>query len=194
MGYLFIGIASWNWFSGGLLESTNSILMNRDLIRQPGFPAVMLPNVTVASQLIHFLLTLPVLLVLPAGGIPFGAALLWLPVVILVQYLLTFSLGLFAASLHVTFRDTQYLLGVFLMLGFFLTPILYDLSIVPDRYLPFYRLNPMTHLIEAYRAVLLRGETPDGDALGVVAALGLLQFGVFYLFFRRASIRFAEEI
>jgi lipopolysaccharide transport system permease protein len=194
VGYLFIGITSWNWFSGGLLESTNSILVNRDLIRQPGFPAIMLPNVTVASHLIHFLLTLPVLAILTTVGIPIGTNLFWLPVVVLVQYLLTFSLALFAASLHVTFRDTQYLLGVFLMLGFFLTPILYDLSVVPERYLRFYRLNPMSHLIDAYRAVLLRGETPDLRSLASVAALSVLQFGVFYLFFQRASTRFAEEI
>jgi lipopolysaccharide transport system permease protein len=195
LGYLFIGIASWNWFSGALLESTNSILGNRDLIRQPGFPSAMLPNVTVASHLIHFLITLPILALLPVSHEPSaGAALLWLPVVILVQYTLTLSLALLAASLHVRFRDTQYLLGVFLMLGFFLTPIIYELRVVPERYLGFYAFNPMSHVIAAYRAVLMRGESPDLGTLGAVALFSLAQLGVFYALFQRASVRFAEEL
>lgn len=194
IAYLFIGITSWNWFSGALLESTTSILQNRDLVRQPGFPAAMLPNVTVASHLIHFLLTLPILALLPVTNNAGPAAVLWLPLLILVQYVFTLSLALLAASVHVTFRDTQYLLGVFLMLGFFLTPILYESSVVPERYLPFYRLNPMSHMIAAYRAVLLRGEAPDLRSLALVAGVSLLQLGVFYLFFQRSSIRFAEEI
>ncbi len=195
MPYLFIGITSWNWFSGALLESSNSILQNRDLIRQPGFPSAMLPNVTVASHLIHFLLTLPILaLLLLVSEIPATVAILWLPLVILVQYTLTLSLAMFAASLNVTFRDTQYLLGVFLMLGFFLTPILYELSFVPERYLPFYRANPMNHVIEAYRALALRGDMPDLWSLALVTGGSIVQLGVSYLFFRQTSIRFAEEI
>ena len=195
MAYLFIGITSWNWFSGALLEATNSILQNRDLIRQPGFPSAMLPNVTVGSHLIHFLLTLPILaLLLLVSHIPITATLLWLPLVILVQYALTLSLAMFAASLNVTFRDTQYLLGVFLMLGFFLTPILYDLRIVPELYLPFYRANPMTHVIEAYRALAMRARRPDLWSLALVTGGSIVQLGLSYLFFRHTSIRFAEEI
>jgi lipopolysaccharide transport system permease protein len=58
--FLFIGIISWNWFSSALLQSTTAILENRDLIRQPGFPAGILPVVTVIAHLIHFLITLPI--------------------------------------------------------------------------------------------------------------------------------------
>ena len=193
--YLFVGITAWNWFSAAILESTVAIIANRDLIRQPGFPAALLPSVTVGSHLIHFLLTLPILFGLVAlSGIPITSAILWLPLPILVQYVLILSLCIPAACLHVSFRDTQYLLGIFLMLGFFLTPIIYDLSIVPERYHKFYQLNPMTHMVDAYRAVLIRGERPDLVSLAIPAAASVVLLRLSYLLFRRASTRFAEEL
>lgn len=193
--YLFVGITSWNWFSASILESTSAIVANRDLIRQPGFPAALLPCVTVGTHLIHFLLTFPILFGLVAvSGIPITSAVLWLPLPILVQYVLILSFSILAAQLHVSFRDTQYLLGIFLMLGFFLTPIMYDLSFVPERYHKFYYLNPMTHMIDAYRAVLIRGESPDLGSLAILAAASAVLLRVSYLLFRRASTRFAEEL
>jgi homopolymeric O-antigen transport system permease protein len=191
---VFVGIIAWAWFQAAVLESTVSILANRDLIRQPGFPAALLPNVTVGTHLLHFLLAFPILFGLAVvSGIPITGALVWLPLVILVQYVLTLSFSLLAACVHVNFRDTQYLLGVFLMLGFFLTPILYDVSMVPERYRTLYQLNPMTHLVGAYRAVLIRGWRPDLVSLGVVAVVSLVLLRLFYLLFRRASATFAEE-
>jgi lipopolysaccharide transport system permease protein len=192
--YLFVGITCWGWFSGALLESTQAILKNRDLIRQPGFPGELLPNVTVGTHLIHYLLTLPVTFgLLYVSGISVGGSLVWLPVVILVQYLLTLAFSLLAAVVHVNFRDTQYLLGVFLMLGFFVTPILYDIQIVPERFRVYYQLNPMTYLVDAYRAVLLRGEMPDLRHLGIIAAGSLVLLKLFYALFRRVGTSFVEE-
>ena len=193
--YLFIGITCWNWFSGALLESTISILNNRDLIRQPGFPAAMLPNVTVGTHLVHFVLTFPILFGLIAySDLPLTSAVLWLPLVIAVQYVFTLSLALLAASVHVKLRDTQHLLGILLMLGFFLTPILYDISLVPDRYMVYYQLNPMGHFVQAYRSVLLHGEAPDTTVLAILACVATVQLSVFYIMFKRASVDFAEEL
>src|SRR2546426_9390347 len=193
--YLCIGIPCWNWFSTALLESTGAILQNKSLIQQPGFPTAILPNVSVGSNMIHFLLTLPILLGLVSlSGIPITSAVAWLPLVILVQYGLMLSFALLAACLHVNFRDTQYLLGIALMLGFFLTPVLYEMSIVPERYRVFYMFNPMMHLIDAYRAILIRGERPDLVRLAIVAAVSLVQLNLFYRYFRRASTNFVEEL
>ena len=193
--FLFVGIISWNWFSGALLQSTTAILENRDLIRQPGFPAGMLPNVTMVAHLIHYLLTLPVLFaLLVVSDIQIGATVLWLPLVVLLQCLLTVALGFLVACLHVKFRDTQYLLGIALMLGFFMTPILYTMDIVPERYLLIYQVNPMAHLIEAYRDVLMYGRAPDFGTLGILTLAILASLAAFFGLFRRASADFAEEI
>jgi lipopolysaccharide transport system permease protein len=195
MIYLFIGITCWTWTQASVLEGTMAILANRDLIRQPAFPAAMLPNVAVGSHLLHFLLTFPITfaMIYFSWELTITPAILWLPLVIVVQYLFTLTFSLLAACVHVNFRDTQYLLGVFLMLGFFLTPIIYEISMVPEKYRWVYYVNPMTYIVDAYRAPLIRGEMPDLVALGLVAGISAVLLRLFYLLFQRVSSSFVEE-
>lgn len=192
--FLFSGLLIWTWFQASLLAATGAIVDNRDLIRRPGFPAPILPIVSVTTHLFHFLLALPILLLfLTIEGRPMSSAVLSLPIVIIIQFVITLSLANVLAALHVTFRDTQYLLGVLLLLGFYLTPVFYDASAIPLRYQAIYRLNPMVHLVDAYRAILLKGSLPDPmSLLGLsLMAIGLLVVG--YKIFVRASYRFVEE-
>lgn len=193
--FLFTGVLAWTWFSNSLVVAANAIVDNRDLIRRPGFPPAVLPLIAVVSHLIHFALALPVLgaVVLLTGVAP-TPALLWLPVVVAVQFLIVLSLAYFLAAVQVTFRDTQYLLGVALLLGFYLTPVFYDISAAPERLQLLYSLNPMVHVLGAYRAALLGGAAVSWLALVVIclAATGLLLAG--YGVFMRASYHFAEEL
>jgi len=193
--FAFSGLLVWNWFQMSLLQSATAITSSRELIRQPGFPAAILPAVTVTTNLVHFLLALPVLaLLLLTGEVKLSSMLLALPLLMALQFLLTLSLAYLIATTNVTFRDTQHLMGVFLTVMFYLTPVFYDASKVPAQYLPLYRLNPMTHLVEAYRAVLIQGTSPDWSSLLVVGmiAVGLLVFG--YKRFMQTSYRFVEEL
>lgn len=193
--FVFIGVLAWSWFQTALSLATGAITDNRDLIRRPGFPTAVLPLVTVTTHLIHFLLALPILLLFIAlGGGRLTSTILTLPLVILLQFLLILGLGYLVATIHVTFRDTQHLLGVFLMLLFYLTPVFYDASIIPARYQLFYHLNPMFHLIAAYRTILIQGSLPDLRTLLILGALvgGLLWLG--HTVFTRASYRFVEEL
>jgi lipopolysaccharide transport system permease protein len=195
MVFLFIGITSWTWTQSAILEGTTAILRNRDLIRQPGFPSRLLPQVTVGTHLLHFLLTFPITfaMIYFSWDLRVHPSVLWLPLIILVQYAFTAAFSVLAACIHVNFRDTQYLLSVFLMLAFFLTPIIYEIDMVPARYRWAYHLNPMTYIIDAYRAVLIRGQMPDLESLGVVTLLSLVLLRVAYVFFRRTSATFVEE-
>lgn len=193
--FLLAGLLAWNWFNSSLLLGTGAIVDNRDLIKRPGFPAVILPAVRVTSDLIHFLLALVVLTIfLVGGGVPLTSRILLLPLVVVPQFALTLGLSYFVATFHVRFRDTQYLLAVVLQLFFFLTPIFYRVDTISARFQSVYRFNPMAHIIDAYRALLIRGELPNLQALLLVAVLaaGLLALGS--RFFMRASHRFVEEL
>jgi lipopolysaccharide transport system permease protein len=193
--FLFSGILVWNWFSSSLVEATASIVGNRELIRRPGFPAAILPVVAVTSNLVHFLLALPILLIIVLlNGTSLTAALLALPLVIAVQFGFTVGLGYLLSTVYVTFRDTQYLLGVALLLGFYLTPVFYDSSGLALGQQAIYRLNPMANLLEAYRAILLKGTFPDGRSLTVIAALCLGLVIIGYKAFRHTSYQFVEEL
>ena len=193
--FLFTGILAWNWFQTALMLGTTAIVENRDLIRRPGFPPTVLPLIAVMSNLVHFLLALPILLIFVlASGTGLNASVLWLPVIIAVQFLLILSLTYFLASLHVTFRDTQYLLGILLLLGFYLTPVFYDIAGVSERFQVIYRVNLMMYIIDAYRAIFLRGETPNLAALAVITGIAITVLYISYRSFVRASYHFVEEL
>jgi lipopolysaccharide transport system permease protein len=193
--FVFTGVLAWNWFQATVVTTTNAITGNRDLIRRPGFPVAILPVVTVTTNLIHFLLALPVpLLFLLLGGGRLTPTLLALPLVIALQFLLILGLGYLAATANVTFRDTQHLLVVFFMLLFYLTPVFYDANAIPARYQILYRLNPMFHLITAYRAILIQGDLPDFRALLPLAALVGMLLWLGHSVFQRTSYRFVEEL
>ena len=194
-GFLFIGILAWTWFASALTQATVAIVDNGELIRYPGFPEMILPVVAVTSHLIHFVVALPiVVLVMLVTGVPMTGAVLALPLVILLQFILLLSLAYLVATLHVWFRDTQYLLGITLLLGFFLTPIFYSIATIPEQYRPVFQLNPMLHLITAYRTILLEGKLPTSPALLVVGAVSLALLLLGYRVLVHTSKRFVEEI
>ena len=193
--FLFSGLLPWSWFSGALFEATEAIVGNRELIRRPGFPTAVLPIITILSHLVHFLLALPVLLLfILAAKITLTWAILALPLIIIVQFLFMLSLAYLLSTIHVTFRDTQYLLNILLLLGFYLTPVFYDSTAIPQRFHLIYSLNPMYHLINAYRAILLHGVWPDFIALGLVGASASALLLLSYRYFLHFSDQFVEEL
>ncbi len=193
--YLFTGLLPWSWFQASLLLSTNAIVQNRELIKLPGFPSAVLPTVTVTSHLIHFMIAIPIMLIfLTLGGIKLSSVILLLPLVIGIQYILTLSLSYFVSTFQVMFRDTEYLLGVLLQLFFFLVPIFYDPKMIPSPYNTVYNLNPMVHIIDAYRAILIRGEVPNSLLLLFVFVLSAVLLLIGYRIFKRASYHFVEEL
>ncbi|HEY9861178.1 MAG TPA: ABC transporter permease [Candidatus Obscuribacterales bacterium] len=193
--YVFIGLLVWTWFQTALYQATGVILGSRSLIRQPRFPVAILPIVIVTTGLLHFLLALPVLVVfLLVDGIKLTPMVLYLPILQILQFAFTVSLSYFLAALNVTFRDTQHTLGVVLQLLFYLTPIFYDLKNIPQKYWYFYGMNPLVHIITAYRQIFLWGVSPDWLALAIIAVFTAMLLPIGYLVFKRQSARFVEEI
>ncbi len=193
--FVFTGIIVWTWFQQTLMEATTVIIQSPDLIRRPGFPLDILPIVSITTNLIHFALALPILFIfLLFNGSPLNWTLLLLPILILLQFMFTLGLAYLVAAVHVYFRDTQHLLGIVLMLAFYLTPIFYEASFVPDSMLFLYNLNPMVHFVDGYRAILLNGVLPN---MGYLLIIGLISAGLLYLcrtFFISTSYRFVDEL
>ena len=117
-----------------------------------------------------------------------------LPMVLVPQFLLTLAFGYVLAAIQVTFRDTQHLLHVLLRLLFYLTPIFYDHSVISDKYRIIFQINPMFHLVNAYREVLIQGTPPVLRTLLILTLLGSALLGLGRIVFRRASYSFMEEL
>jgi lipopolysaccharide transport system permease protein len=195
LSFLFTGILAWSWLHSALVACATSVVDNASLLRRPGFPAPILPLVAVTTQTVQFLFSLPILLVAAAwDGDPYTWALLALPVVMALQFVLTLGVGYLVATLHVAYRDTRYLLDVALMLAFYLTPVFYDGASVPPPFDRLFRLNPVLHLLEAYRAVVVAGKFPAVSTLALLAAVAAGIFALGYGVFRRRRHDFAEEL
>jgi lipopolysaccharide transport system permease protein len=193
--FLFTGLLVYGWFQTSLYNATGVIVNNRELIRRPGVPSAILPIAAVGSTLIHFLFSLPILFaLLVINHVPITNAVLALPLLIAVQFTLILAFAYPLATLHVWFRDTQYLLRVGLQLLFYLTPVFYEVSAIPARYQTFYRFNPMVPIVEAYRDLLLRGRLPDPGPLVVLSVLSAAMLTAGIVVFRHTSYRFVDEL
>lgn len=195
--FMFCGILPWTWFSSSLSEASNVLIGSGNLIKKVMFPAEILPIVTVLANMVHFFLGLPILgaflLFYQAPLTP--AELLWFPVVVLVQLLLTLGLALILSALTVHFRDIKDILANLLTFWFFATPIIYPMTFAPAPGRTFLNMNPFTHLAVSYQEILFY-DGPFGHwkwllALGV-ASVGLFLAG--YFIFDRLRDSFAEEV
>lgn len=214
--FLFCGLLPWTWFSTALNESAGVLISGGNLIKKVLFPAEVLPIVNVLANMVHFFFGLPILALFlayyawgpdpidPATGLatPHQIALhwrelIWLPVVVGVQLVLTTGLALLLSALTVHFRDIRDILSNLLTFWFFATPIIYWWNTAGfEGYKWFFDLNPFTHLAVSYQEILFFPEDAFGHWKWLVA-LGVASVGVFlagYWVFDRLRDSFAEAV
>lgn len=193
--FSYTSIIAWNVFSNTLMRTSGCIVQNSHLILKISFPRLILPLSTVFSIVIDFGVALLVLtLLLIINGLVPGAGLLLLPVWLSLIILLAIGIGMIASALMVIYRDVQYVLPVLIQLWLYASPVAYAVSVVPARFRPFYFLNPLTGLLEAFRWSLLgRGEI-RWESVGYSALFTFLVFIGGAFIFKRMERRFADVI
>jgi len=193
--FLFCGILPWTWFSSSLLESATVLINNGNLIKKVLFPAEVFPVVSVLTNLVHFLLALPVLIFfLIYYHKPLTIYWLFFPLIVFVQLVFTLGLSLFISSLSVHFRDIRDLLGNLVTLWFFTTPIIYPAKWLPAKLRFLLDFNPMTHIMVSYQRTLFQGAMLPWKKMSVTFLVSLLVFYVGYFVFDRLRDSFAEEV
>jgi len=192
--FLLTGILAWSFFARGISLSTLSLEHSRDLVLRPGFPSGVLPVKAVLIGLVEYALALPVLLI----ALAFSTGVQWtwvlLPVLLAIQLVFTVGLGWMLAPLQVFFRDVQHLVTLFVLIGFWVTPVFYQRSKVPSRFHLIYTLNPMAHLIEWQRWIMLHGTYPQPLSVLALSAIviGIAVAG--WAVFRRFRHSVPEEL
>ena len=192
--FVFSGLIAWTWFSTGLVTASRAILVNRQFALRPGFPTAVLPVIAIAVPMFDAVVALPLLFVLLAVGHDLSADVVLLPVAFAVQFVMMAGLAWLSASLSVVLRDIPNLIAVLILMGFYVTPVYFDVGRVPEQYQWLLRLNPATTLIEADRAILMGGPWPTVAALAIVTAGSFAVAAGGYLCFRRLSHSFADEL
>jgi ABC-type polysaccharide/polyol phosphate export permease len=184
--FVFSALLPWTWFSSSVASAAGLFIGNRDLLRRPNFTPATLIVVGALSNLLTYLVSLPILLVMLAlHGRPPTAAVLAFPLLVLIQGVLLVGLGLATATMNVFYRDVAHLTNVALSLLFYLLPIFYRPLNLGTVYSGLLLWNPIASLIQAYRDIFFYQRAPDGPSLVFCAAASLIVAAAGYGIYRR---------
>lgn len=193
--FSYCALLPWSFFSTALINSGNSLVSNMQFVTKVYFPRAIVPAAAVLSGLVDLSIASVVLLAMMAFyHIPIGVGLLLWPLLVVPLTLLAVGLGLFLSAINVRYRDIKYVLPFLIQLLLFLTPIIYPTSIIPERFRFLASLNPLTGLIEAFRATALGRWQVDWGLLGFSIAASVGIFAAAVVFFRREERVFADII
>ena len=193
--YAFCGLLAWNFFASCLRFAVNSLTSNVTLVTKVYFPREIFPFSTVIVSFVDFAVGSVVLVGLMVYyGVAITPAILLLPVVLLIHIAFTAAVALLLAMGNLFFRDVKYLFEVILTIWMFATSVVYPIHLVGGRLGAVLALNPMTPIIDGYRAVLLKGEMPFTPGFVTAAAFSLVIFGASWIAFHRLEYAFGENI
>lgn len=193
--FYYSALLPWTFFSNSVSQGTPSMINNLNLVVKTYFPREILPIAKVGVGFFDFLVaSIIFLILLIIYEVPLTAQVLWVPLLLLIQTILTLGISFFTSAVTVLFRDVRFLIPLALQILLFITPIIYPVSMVQESIRPYYLvLNPMAVLIDSYRQVLLFGQ-PPGAYLPIAAAISLVVFVTGYLTFKRLEVSFADII
>ena len=192
--YLFVGLIPWNFFSNCLTGGASCVIQQQMLVNKIYFPREVIPISYVTAAFVNMLYCEVVVFAVSLfAGVHYTAlGLLCLPLVMLIEYVLALGITMIISAADVYFRDLEHILGILSMAWMFMTPIMYDVSIVPENLLPVFHINPMTNVVIAYRDIMYSGGVPHLETLGIAAGMGLLFLILGFLIFGRLKRRFSE--
>jgi lipopolysaccharide transport system permease protein len=193
--FSYVALVPWTFLAASLTDMVNSIVQNMDLVKKIYFPREVLPTAAMIARLMDFGIatTLIVVLLVVYQAPFFPTGWLVLPFILIVQILLILGLGFLGASLNVFYRDVQSLLTLVIQLWFYASPIIYPVTLIPDKFKLFYFLNPMAGIITAYRDVIINGEMP-GTYMIPSTIVTVFLFILGYLFFKKTEFKFADIV
>ncbi len=193
--FMFIGLLAWNLFASGVQSSSSVIVRQGSLVKKIYFPREILPLSVVGGSVINYAFSLVILIpfLLVSGFYP---TFYWfyIPIILLMETILTVGLALLFASLTVYLRDLEHMLNIFMMLWFYFTPVVYSLSMLPGRMSVIFKFNPVADAVLAFQSVLYYNQSPHWKLFvyGCFVSIVLLLLG--WSIFNRLSRRFAEEV
>lgn len=190
--FSYLALWPWNYFSGTLTESSNSLISNANMITKVYFPRMVLPLASIFSRFLDFIIAFIVVIAfLIYFKITPGPGLFFLPLLIVQLLLTSLGVGMILSAMAVQYRDIKHALTFLVQLLMYTAPVVYSTTAIPEQYQFAYSLNPMVGVIEGFRAAFLDRPMPwEWIAPGAVVAIITFVFGMFY--FRRMERVFAD--
>ncbi len=194
--YILTGMFPWRWLSQAVTQGTECFTHNLSLVRRVAIPKLILPLSHVLEEMVHFIFAIPVILffIVISGERLDLFDLLWqLPLLLILQACFIFPLTIIGGVCNVYVRDIQYLTGILFSVLFFITPMVYPLSMVPEQYQHYFKLNPAYWLIDSWHRIFSGQTLPLENLvnlLGIITLFSLLAVFVY----QRLSTRIAELV
>lgn len=193
--FLIAGLFPWQWFANSVNASTLVFLGNGSLIKKVNFRKESLVVATVLNDMLHFVLSIPIIVIFVVyyGIKPSVSWIAGIPLLLIIQFVITFGFSVAIAAINLFFRDMERIVFIFTTLMFYITPIIYSEDMVPDKYKAIILFNPLSVIMVSWRNLFMNGLLDTrAVTLSFIHSLVFLAFG--YLIYRRLSWRFAEVL
>jgi len=192
--FLLTGILSWTWFNGSVTDSARSLVVESKMVRSISIPRYLWVIKSIGAKGTEFLLAFPILIIITLiTQASVNLEIFWIVFAIILQFLLLSGIGLILAPLTVLARDTSNLLRILLRMMFYLTPIIYGISDIPEKYQILSYFNPMTGIISMYRA----GFWAEPNLVTAVIFSTIISVSIFIIgvvFFKRIEKTVLKEV
>lgn len=193
--YICVALIPWTYFTTAISQASFTVIGNADIIKKVYFPREILPISVVTSGAVNFVIsTIIILAFVIFSGVGLSWYILLYPFILLIQYILLLGIGFIVSSVTVYFRDLEHIIGVVLMAAFYATPIVYNIQQLPHTLQVLVNLNPMTHLINAYRDIFYYHQMPNMEILFILLGISLVLTVIGYFIFKKLQKGFAEEL
>lgn len=190
--FVFAGLVPWMFFASGVSQSSQSLVNQQQLLTKIYLPRLFIPTAAVGAFLVDLAISLGIYAALMAFyRTPPSAGLIFLPGLIALTIMATLGLGYLLAALIVTYRDFRFVVPFMIQILMYMSPVIYPVSMVPERYRLLLALNPMGGIINAYRSAIL-GTPWNLPTLAISSTSALLFFILGLFYFRKTERRFAD--
>lgn len=193
--FVCVGLIPWTFFTTTISQSTWAVIGNGNIVKKVYFPREILPISVVTSAMVNFIIsTIIIIAFCLFYGLGLTKYIIFYPLILLIQYIFQLGISFILSAVTVYFRDLEHFVQIALMLLFYATPIVYSGNSIPEAFKYIIILNPMAHIIEAYRNIFYNQTKPDLVSLGVVLLVSIVLCVVGYYIFKALQRRFAEEL
>lgn len=193
--YLIIGIIPWTFFITVINQGMIAVRMNAGIIKKVYFPREILPISVALSGLINFFISCIIILVFCLfGGIGISWHLILLPIIAILQFILTLGIVFALSAINIYIKDTEYIIQFIINMLFYATPILYPTSLFPEKIRWILYINPMTEIVNSYRDIFMYHQLPGINSIIYLVIISLVIFFIGLGIFRKLEKGFAEEV
>ena len=193
--YLITGIIPWIFFTTVVTSGCNCVWINGGIIKKVYFPRCILPISVVCAGLVNFLISCVVILLFVIfGGIGLSFNILWVIPLALIQSLFSLGILFILSAINVYIRDIEYIVQFIINLLFYATPIIYNIEMLPDKFIFLLNFNPMSHLITQYRNIFYYKTAPNFTSMLLMIIVSIIILIIGYSVFSKLEKGFAEEV